>query len=63
MIDIHNELDKPFKEEELWNIFYQCINSLFYIHQNGIIHRDIKPLNIFVDDNMKLKIGDFGISA
>ena len=63
LIDIHRELKKPFKEEELWNIFYQCMDSLLYIHKKGVIHRDIKPLNIFIDDNMKIKIGDFGISA
>ena len=63
LIDIHRELKQHFKEEDLWNIFYQCMDSLSYIHQAGIIHRDIKPLNIFIDDNMKVKIGDFGISA
>ena len=63
LIDIRRELKIPFKEEELWDIFYQCINSLCYIHEKGVIHRDIKPLNIFIDDNMKIKIGDFGISA
>lgn len=63
LIEIHRELKKPFKEEELWDIFYQCINSLWHIHKEGVIHRDIKPLNIFIDDNMKIKIGDFGISA
>ena len=64
LINIHRELNKPFKEEELWYIFYQCIDSLLYIHkEGGIIHRDIKPLNIFIDDNLKIKIGDFGVSA
>lgn len=57
------EIKQPFTENELWNIFYQCITSLYYIHKKGVIHRDIKPKNIFLDENMSIKIGDFGISA
>ena len=50
-------------EETLWNIFYQCLEGLVYLHKEGIIHRDIKPGNIFMDDKGNIKIGDFGISA
>ena len=32
------------------------------MHSNLILHRDLKPDNIFLSDNGKLKIGDFGIS-
>ena len=50
-------------EETLWNIFYQCLEGLVYLHKEGVIHRDIKPGNIFMDDKGNIKIGDFGISA
>lgn len=33
-----------------------------FMHSNKIMHRDLKPQNIFVDHNMNLKVGDFGIS-
>lgn len=36
--------------------------GLYQIHQTGIIHRDIKPDNIFIAKNGILKIGDFGIA-
>ena len=60
LIKTRSKLNKPFEEEELWNIFLQCIMTLYYIHKKGIIHRHIKPSNIFIDENMKIKIGDFG---
>ena len=50
-------------EEKLWDIFYKCLNGLVYIHGQGIIHRDIKLDNIFFDDDLNIKIGDFNVSV
>ena len=49
-------------ERILWKIFYDCLKGLTYIHDEEIIHRDIKPRNLFFDEHMKIKIGDFNIS-
>ena len=51
------------KHDELWNIFYQCMSGLLYLHSSNIAHRDIKPSNIFMSKNKMVKIGDFGVSA
>jgi serine/threonine protein kinase len=40
----------------------QILSGLAYIHSRGIIHGDIKPDNILLDDNNKAKIADFGVS-
>ena len=51
------------KKPEIWNIFYQSLSGLNYLHTSGIVHRDIKPPNIFMAKNKIIKIGDFGVSA
>ena len=50
-------------EKKLWKIFYDCLKGLEYIHSEELIHRDIKPKNLFFDENLKIKIGDFNISV
>lgn len=51
------------KEDILWHIFLQCLKGLKYLHNKGIIHRDIKLANIFVDDQNNIQIGGFDIAA
>ena len=62
-IDAHKKSGRPILEEELWSIFLQCMKGLAYVHKMGVIHRDIKPGNILMDNNLTIKIGDFGVSA
>ncbi len=44
------------------HIATQCAMALEYAHDKGIVHGDIKPGNVIVGDQGKVKIGDFGIS-
>ena len=41
----------------------QVTDGLAYAHAQGIVHRDIKPGNIMMDDRRRVKIADFGIAA
>ena len=52
--------DRPLPEERIWRIFIEVCVGLQYLHSNKILHRDLKPLNIFLTAELKVKIGDVG---
>ncbi|XP_018597701.1 eIF-2-alpha kinase GCN2 isoform X2 [Scleropages formosus] len=47
----------------LWRLFREILDGLAYIHEQGMIHRDLKPVNIFLDSLDHVKIGDFGLAT
>ncbi|XP_056151582.1 eIF-2-alpha kinase GCN2 [Lampris incognitus] len=47
----------------LWRLFREILDGLAYIHEQGMIHRDLKPVNIFLDSQDHVKIGDFGLAT
>ncbi|KAE8289793.1 eIF-2-alpha kinase GCN2 [Larimichthys crocea] len=50
-------------QNRLWRLFREILDGLAYIHQQGMIHRDLKPVNIFLDSQDHVKIGDFGLAT
>lgn len=56
-------LIKPMKKKYYKFFFLQILSALYYLHNLGIVHGDIKPDNILLCDDYKtLKICDFGFS-
>lgn len=49
-------------EKEILEIIIQISKALIYIHKSGMIHRDVKPENIFFHNDDNVRLGDFGIS-
>ncbi|KII86233.1 hypothetical protein PLICRDRAFT_114396 [Plicaturopsis crispa FD-325 SS-3] len=50
-------------EDEAWRLFQQIVDALVHMSEYGILHRDIKPNNIFIDGKGNCKIGDFGLAT
>ncbi|XP_053545400.1 serine/threonine-protein kinase MARK1-like [Bombina bombina] len=64
LFDHLNDLNGPMTEDVARPIFHQVATALLYLHQNGIVHRDVKPKNILLDSSKKnIKLTDFGLST
>jgi|UniRef100_A0AC35G184 serine/threonine protein kinase len=53
---------KRMNEYQTHYYFDQIIAGLEYLHTNGVIHKDIKPTNLLVNEENILKIADFGVA-
>lgn len=55
----YDRLDEP----RLWKMSAEIANGLHHIHQSGALHLDLKPANVFVTKEGRLRIGDFGMAT
>lgn len=59
---ISNQDGTPFTEQRAMQLGLKLASALHHAHLNGVIHRDIKPDNILIDQDGEPKITDFGIA-
>ena len=60
---LHDRIARgPMRTSELVEIAIQLADALEAAHAQGIIHRDIKPTNVFIGDKNRVKILDFGLA-
>ncbi|NLY35743.1 MAG: Stk1 family PASTA domain-containing Ser/Thr kinase [Tissierellia bacterium] len=59
---ISNQEGTPFTEQRALQLAMKLSSALHQAHLNGVIHRDIKPDNILIDQDGEPKITDFGIA-
>jgi beta-lactam-binding protein with PASTA domain/tRNA A-37 threonylcarbamoyl transferase component Bud32 len=52
----------PLAPERAIDMVVQILRAARFAHQRGVIHRDIKPHNVIVDDEGRVKVTDFGIA-
>lgn len=54
---------EPFPEAAIRSVAHQMLTTLVFLHDRGVVHRDINASNTMVTANGLIKIGDFGVSA
>lgn len=54
---------KTVTEPETRYFVKQIVEACIYLHEKRIIHRDLKLGNLFLNDDMEIKIGDFGLAT
>ncbi|CAA9994533.1 unnamed protein product [Nesidiocoris tenuis] len=62
MMELHKRR-KALTEPEVRFFMKQLLEGVLYLHNLNIIHRDLKLGNLFLNDDLILKIGDFGLAA
>ena len=61
-IDSHKRQNHLINKETIYKFIVDICEGLNEIHNKNIIHKDLKPDNLFLTKDLKVKIGDFGIS-
>ena len=56
------KIDEKFPEEFVIQWFLEICEAIKYIHDQGVVHRDLKPKNIFLTEDGHVKLGDLGIA-
>jgi len=57
-----NKYKGDLPEDLIWKLFLQIVLSLRHMHSKKILHRDLKSLNVFLDEANNAKVGDFGVA-
>ena len=50
------------EESEIWKIFIQLVYGLKSLHDLKILHRDLKSANVFLNEDLVVKLGDMNVS-
>lgn len=53
---------EPLEPQEAAQLMISVARALHYAHQNGVVHRDMKPANVLLDPDGVPKVADFGIA-
>ncbi len=60
--EVIKNLSAPISIDRAKKLMKQILEAFSYAHQNGIVHRDVKPSNIIITADDQIKVLDFGIA-
>jgi cell division cycle 2-like protein len=55
-------MPEPFLSSEVKRLLLQLVSGMVYLHDNWILHRDLKTSNLLLNNRGQLKIADFGMA-
>ena len=59
---MRGNMGRPLTENKIWKFTIQMCLGLDYLHSKKILHRDIKTMNIFLNKDENIRIGDLGVA-
>lgn len=62
LLELLEESPSGLSPQLIKNLTYQLCKAVKYLHDQDIIHRDVKPENLLIDNKMNLKLCDFGFA-
>ena len=62
LLEVLEESPNGLSPKLIRSFVYQMCKAVSYLHKNNMIHRDVKPENLLIDENLNLKLCDFGFA-
>ena len=62
LYDFYKNKREKAEENFVWTTLVSLCLALQYIHGKKILHRDVKSTNVFLDSDLKVRLGDFGVA-
>ncbi|EMG50749.1 sepH Cytokinesis protein sepH [Candida maltosa Xu316] len=60
---LYKRLKKGLPESQIINYVRQILQGLNYLHEQGVVHRDVKAANVLLTENDHVKLADFGVAT
>ena len=62
LLEVLEESPRGLSPKLIRSLVFQMCKAVDYLHKNNMIHRDVKPENLLIDENLNLKLCDFGFA-